>query len=507
MPTAENTPEKLQRILDRLVSDALEEWEKKKASTSGPFHDGFPEGHAEVLRTLEAKTKDALARNSISFFESTVDALLEQHGIALEKDSLEYRRFALEVMKREVEAARIGQARAVGDYSDQYATANLAPPVVQPVAQVPAHLQVSTVTLGEGIDAYKKAQEQKEKSVKTTEKYKPILDEFLELVGDKPLASVVRKDMREYCRVVHLLPKFRTRFKPYKGKSIQQILAMTISESDLLTSGTIDDRFVAVSGLLNWLADEFHSTLPHLAQLKKELVVSRKAPTPERKRAYTDEELRLLFEPTAYTDRKMNKAWKFWLPLLGLLTGARLGELGQLLVTDIKQDDASGVWYFDINDEEEGKRLKTGAAKRLVPMHPVLSELGLLHRVQMLQKRKETHLFPALQLYVDPGNYPSNWFTTFRRSRGLGGGPREASQLDFHSLRRSFITRCKFQGLDRHKVKEIVGHEDDEFDDITALYEDRYPVKVLYEDVVARLDFGEVLDLKGLKLTKWQDTL
>jgi Phage integrase family. len=510
MTAANSTPEKLQRLLDRYVSDALEAWEDQKASTPGPFHEGFPAGHAEVLRILEAKTKDALARNSIRFFEPTVDALLAEHGIALEKDSLEYRRFALEVMKREVEAARIGQARAVGDYSDQYATASRVPPVVQAVPQVPAHLQVSAVTLKEGIAKYLEVQAQKGKRPTTLEKYRHGLDEFLELVGDKPVASLVRDDMREYCRTVHHLPKNRTRVKAYNGKTIQQLLHMTIPAADLMTNGAIDDRFVTVSVLLNWLADEYPMTLPHLAQLKKELEVSRKAPTPEKRRAYTEEELRLLFEPTVYTSRKVKKAWQYWLPLLGLLTGARLGELCQLLVTDIKKDDASGVWYFDINDEAEGKRLKTDAAKRKVPMHPALVELGLLKRVKMLQRRKETHLFPGLFLYADPKNpakAPSKWFSDFRQARGLGAGPGEVSPLTYHSLRHTFLNRCMLQDLPRRKYQAVVGHEAGEFDDVTAGYEGGFPITMLYDDVVARLDFGDVLDMDHLKSEKWQETL
>lgn len=510
MTDADSTPQKLQRILDRLVSDALEDWENQKASSSDPFDTGFPADHAEVLSILEAKTKDALARNSIRFFEPTVDALLAEHGIALEKDSPEYRRFALEVMKREIEAAHIGQARAVGDYSDKYATASLTPPIVQPVAQVPPHLQVSTVTLSAGIAKYKEVQRQEDITATTLAKYDLFLDEFLELVGDKPVASLVRDDIREYRSVIHRLPKNRTRVKEYKDKSVKQLLAMTIPTAHLMTSGTIENRFVTVSSLLNWLADEYTSTLPHLAQLKKALEVDSRAPVTVKKRPYTDDELRLLFDYEVYTSKKMKKSWQYWLPLMGLLTGARLGELCQLLVTDIKQDEASGVWYFDINDEAEGKRLKSDAAKRLVPMHPALVELGLLNRVKMLKRRKESHLFPGLFLYANPeklGKPVSKWFSDFRQARGLGGGPGSSSPLDFHSLRRSFITRCKFQGLDRHKVKEIVGHEDDEFDDVTAIYEGGFPVKVLYHDMVARLDFGDVLDLERLKLPTWQGTL
>lgn len=512
MTTADDTPEKLQAILDRLVSDALEEWEKQKASTPGPFDSTFPADHAEILRTLEAKTKDALARNSLRFFEPTVDALLTEHGITLEKDSPEYRRFALEVMKREVEVARIGEARAVGDYSDSYAIMSLAPaPAVQPLAQSPAHLQPSTVTLKEGIAKYLEVQAQKGKGATTLEKYRHSLGEFFELVGDRPLASLVRDDMREYCRVVHRLPKNRTRVKAYKGRTMQQVLAMPKPpETDLLTSGAIDDRFVSVCTLLNWLADEYPVTLPHLAQLKKELEVDRKAPTPPKRRAYTEEELRLLFEPTVYTSRKMKKSWQYWLPLMGLLTGARLGELCQLLITDIKQGGASGVWYFDINDVEEGKRLKSLAARRVVPIHPALIELGLLRRVQMLQKRKEPRLFPGLFLYSDPKNpakAPSKWFSDFRQARGLGAGPGEVSPLTYHSLRHTFITRCKHQRLDRIAMKEIVGHEPGEFDDVTAEYEGPDRLQTLNDAVMAKLDFGDLLDLERLKVIKWQETL
>lgn len=505
MTAAGNNPEKLQAILDRYVSDALEDWEKQKASTPAPFDVAFPADHASILAMYEAKTKDALARNSLRFFEATVDALLTENGITLEKDSPEYRRFAHEVMKREIEATRIGQARAIGDYSDIYATTSLVPGV-HPIAQVPQHLQASTVTLKEGIAKYIDVQSRKWRP-RSREKFLPIFSEFLELVGDKPLSGLSRDDMREYSRVVHLLPKNRTRAKLYKGKTIKQLLAMTIPETDLLTPATLDDRFTSVSSLLNWLDEEYPGTI-HLAQLKRVLEVERK-PTTEARRPYTDEELRLLFAPEVYTSRKLDQAWKYWLPLMGLCTGARLGELCQLRLADIKHDEDSGVWFLDINDDEaEGKTLKTAAATRWVPLHPALIELGFLRRVEMLRKRKESLLFPSLLKYANPdqlGKAPSKWFSDFRQTRGVGGGPGEVSPLTFHSLRHSFITRCKLQDLDRRKVKEIVGHAQGEFDDVTAGYEGRFPVKALFDDVVSKLDFSGVLDLERLKLIKWQE--
>ena len=53
---------------------------------------------------------------------------------------------------------------------------------------------------------------------------------------------------------------------------------------------------------------------------------------------------------------------------MGFLTGARLGELGQLWVSDIERE--KDAWYLNINDEgDEGnpKHLKNAASKRRIP--------------------------------------------------------------------------------------------------------------------------------------------
>ena len=49
-------------------------------------------------------------------------------------------------------------------------------------------------------------------------------------------------------------------------------------------------------------------------------------------RAFTDEELRLLFLSPAYRDGTHKRPSDYWVPLLGLFTGARQGELCQLNV-------------------------------------------------------------------------------------------------------------------------------------------------------------------------------
>ena len=67
---------------------------------------------------------------------------------------------------------------------------------------------------------------------------------------------------------------------------------------------------------------------------------------------------------------------RYWLPLLALWTGGRLGELAQLLTSDVVE--ISGIWVIRITDAPDNtnsdhvKRLKNPESERDVPVHPML---------------------------------------------------------------------------------------------------------------------------------------
>jgi integrase len=58
-----------------------------------------------------------------------------------------------------------------------------------------------------------------------------------------------------------------------------------------------------------------------------------------------------------------------------LFGGARLEEVAQLAIDDIKQVD--DVWCIDINAVGENKKLKNDHSERKVPIHPWLIEHGV----------------------------------------------------------------------------------------------------------------------------------
>lgn len=123
----------------------------------------------------------------------------------------------------------------------------------------------------------------------------------------------------------------------------------------------------------------------------------------------------------------------YWVPLLGLFTGARVGELVQLRVADVAQTD--GVWCLDIN-AEEGKRLKTENSRRLVPVHTELIRLGFLDYVQDIRDAGHTSLWPTMHLNEEkPSLGFSRWFNETPRKAVKDSEGKPVDIPDFHSLR------------------------------------------------------------------------
>jgi integrase len=109
---------------------------------------------------------------------------------------------------------------------------------------------------------------------------------------------------------------------------------------------------------------------------------------------YTIEELKLIFAPANLLTAK--KPHQFWVPLIALFTGARLNEICQLHLEDIKQDD--GIWAFHIN-QKGVKRLKTHSATREVPISQTLIDIGLLDYIEDVKalegKKYKSKTLPA----------------------------------------------------------------------------------------------------------------
>ncbi|MBL8505904.1 MAG: hypothetical protein JNJ51_06060 [Methylobacillus glycogenes] len=149
-----------------------------------------------------------------------------------------------------------------------------------------------------------------------------------------------------------------------------------------------------------------------------------------------------------------------WLPILGMYTGARVEELAQLMVYDVKQDPKHG-YYFNITDlSEDGnehiKAVKTNTSRRRIPLHPDLIKIGFLTYWEECKTQNHRQLFPLLkpdQHNKLSGNWSKWWSRYMRTEIGI-----TAKSKVFHSFRHTFKDACREAGIGEEIHDSLTGH-------------------------------------------------
>ena len=147
-------------------------------------------------------------------------------------------------------------------------------------------------------------------------------------------------------------------------------------------------------------------------------LVGAKNPEARQRDAWQNEELIKFFSLPLFTGAhsgvrhwiagdRLVQNYLYWAYLIVFLTGMRPSEISKLRVDQLTEDQ--GIWYFDLRKKEQVStaeadsppKLKTKAAHRLVPVHRLLIDLGLLDRREALQKEGRELLFPDATIYTN----------------------------------------------------------------------------------------------------------
>lgn len=177
--------------------------------------------------------------------------------------------------------------------------------------------------------------------------------------------------------------------------------------------------------------------------------------------AYTPDEIERLFTSPLFTghdgayDRcisgsTVTKDWRYWLPILSLWTGTRLNEWASAAKAEIVKKGEG--WFLDLTQRPVGgeapNRVKTKAARRLVPIHPRLIDLGLLEYVEA---QAGPWLFPDLHGHkLHPSARAANWFTRHREKIGL--------DKTIHELRHTWKNAARSAGVSEEISDLISAH-------------------------------------------------
>lgn len=298
--------------------------------------------------------------------------------------------------------------------------------------------------LSEVLIEYLKEQRLQGVGEKTIGDKKSVVELLILIIGDLTLKKVERHHARKFKNTALKLP-------PRIGQHSKKPLEKMIAESESTISITTFNNYVKnLNTIFIYAVREGYSDINPFEGMKIQQTV--KANT-QRSR-FTEEDLsRILTFTSAYKGQE--KTYRYWLPLLGLYTGARMNELCQLYLDDIVQFD--DIDCLHIQAKRPDQKLKNLSSERVIPIHSELKDLGFLSFIETQRSLGHSRVFPELSLHQRHGyiQAPSRWFASVREQLGFKGGE---DKKDFHSFRHTVADQLKQQGIAESLIGGILGH-------------------------------------------------
>jgi integrase len=349
--------------------------------------------------------------------------------------------------------------------------------------------------LSEVIKNYVAENEKANWSEKTKQENESSLKLFLEVMGNVPIKTLNRRRISKFKTALQKLPPNRNKVKKYRDKSIQQLLEMKIDKT--LSPRTINKILTRVGSLFKYAIQEGFIEGQNPAT---EMNLPLGKFEDENRAPFNKVEIEKLLLSNEYLNDSHQSSYQFWIPLIALFTGMRQDEIAQLHLDDIRQDE-EGVWLIDVNDKGD-KKVKTKSAKRLIPIHPfITNELKLPEYVEVLKGQGEIRLFPELKKGRDGySKSVSRWFNQTYKVKCNIKVDTDGRMKDFHSFRKTLINHLQRKNVPYLMLKQVMGHSKGK--DVTqSVYTERYSPKELFDDVISKIDYG--IDLSYLKNSKF----
>ena len=453
-----------------------------------------------IFRARKAKLQDLQRRYQLGDSDkhaSVADCLLRSKEIALgDTDRSRLMRKLMEVEIKALEDLTAGNEASFDGIVDRQATVE--PPI--PSAPTAKRGELMSHLVEKYLDDTSR---EREWPTKTVLRKRSELREFLEIAGDKPVNAYRQVDGVNFKDVQLALPVYRQK-APFKGLTIVDAAKTTSSlrvggeKVELLNPITINDKIGTVSLFFEWAKSRDSSVVNPLTDQR--IQHSKNKRKGKKRHPWTIEELNRMVAAPIYTGCRSEYYWKqqgnlvlrrsamYWVPLIALFSGMRLGEVIQMQVSDVRCLD--GIEYFDvtpvaldpIDDEavesEEEKSLKTACSRRGIPIHKTLFDLGFGEFLKFRRASGERRLFPEYDKAKDDSSWSKQFSKHFKRFRESIGVTRRG--VKFHSLRHNVEDALRNADVRKELRDAIQGHGEN---GVSREYGSGYYVRTLNEAV------------------------
>ena len=430
--------------------------------------------------------------------QSELSKRLQENNLQLGDAEVEKRKAGLAIMRARLAALETVEAREAGNPAE---TPDRPAPISNPKAErKPGLRELHEIWRGE-----------KQRSQKTIDDNLLYVDRFVDLVGDVPVDQIKREHIRKYRDALKQYP--RSPPAEYARGRVEDALAWARAhpKERRLTPRTINAKGLrSISTLMDLALLEGHIDANPCLKLRLEDESQGDAV----RLPFDYGDLNKLFSSPLFSHEKWlpktgGYEAAFWMPLIALFAGARLEEIGQLLVSDIKH--SGDYHYFSMTTLEDSsaqgsdapdprsrlaprvgqlKSLKTRTSRRRVPVHPVLVELGFLDFVARRTRESGERLFNHVHGYR--GRITKNWSRWWGRYQNKH--VTDMPEKVFHSFRHNFTDALRAAEVQRQHVKALLGHSGR---DTTDEYGLGFPISVLAREI-AKIQYAAV-DVAALR--------
>lgn len=277
---------------------------------------------------------------------------------------------------------------------------------------------------------------------------------------NKRLAAVTNDDCRSFRDLILKMPAhYGKKYKP-KGMSIMDVINSD-EPYDTLSPRSQDKYWQWIKAFFTWCVDEGYIRENPIGKIK----VLASKPSINDRDVFTDDELKTFFLSPQYTGHKSEsrrtdkgdevcKDGKYWIPLVALFTGMRLGEIIQLQIGDVRYE--SDVPYLDVNTDADFKSVKTEQSRRVIPIHPELVRMGFISMAEKARSERgdKDRLFSDIKISESRG--VSHEFSKYF-ARYMTGINLKRDKLTFHSFRHNFVQGMRDARLETERMDALDG--------------------------------------------------
>ncbi|ASL01746.1 site-specific integrase [Xanthomonas citri] len=274
---------------------------------------------------------------------------------------------------------------------------------------------------------------------------------FAGIIGkDVPVASLTQDHVRAFFEGVRYWPSNATKRPAYRDLSVPEVIKLAKKNQEPEPAAwTMAKHRQRLSVFLVSLVEGKHLAVNPLAGI-------RAIATPDSEDTgspFTDAELQAIFDPVEFPKWASKYPHRWFGPILGLYSGARVNEIAQLRLEDI--DTIDSVPGFFVRKIGKKQSIKNKHSRRFIPLAQPVIDCGFLDYVKEARQAGVERLFPDLpnSTGLGYGRQLSRQFSVYIKRQGVA----EKGQ-GFHGFRHTIASKLDEAGVSASAIGALTGH-------------------------------------------------